>query len=316
MFIHEVSRYEGTVNELTGDGIVAFFGAPLAVEQAPQRAVRAALALQHATARFSQRLQQAYGQRLQLRVGLNTGPVIVGTVGNNLRMDYKVVGNTVDLAARMEQTAAPDTIRMSEHTYRLVEGYVDGEDLGLVDLKGMATKVRAHRVLGERGAQSRIDVARERGFTHLVGRQRELALLRHIFEQAKGGRGQAVSIIGDAGLGKSRLLRECRQLLDGETLTWLEGRCHPYGMSLAYLPLIELLKHYFRIGVNDGDDDIRRHVDHGLAALHLDPQTTAPYLLHLLATGIDAGLPSGVAVGCGDRPRVSRRAVARAVGYG
>jgi predicted ATPase/class 3 adenylate cyclase len=293
-FIHEVSRYEGTVNELTGDGIVAFFGAPLAVEQAPQRAVRAALALQHATARFSQRLQQEYGQRLQLRVGLNTGPVIVGTVGNNLRMDYKAVGNTVNLAARMEQTAAPDTIRMSEHTYRLVEGYVDGEDLGLVDLKGMATKVRAYHVRGERGAQSRIDVAHERGFTHLVGRQRELDLLCQVFEQVKGGRGQAVSIIGDAGLGKSRLLYECRQRLEGETLTWLEGRCQPYGMPLAYLPLVELLKQYFRIGVNDGDDDIRHHVDHELAALNLDPQTTAPYLLHLLATGIDAGLPSGM----------------------
>ena len=294
VFIHEVHRYEGTVNELTGDGIVAFFGAPLAVEQAPQRAVRAALALQHATVRFSQRLQQEHGQRLQLRVGINTGPVIVGTVGNNLRMDYKAVGNTVNLAARMEQTAAPDTIRMSEHTYKLVEGYVDCADLGLVGLKGIATKVRAYQVLGERGAPARIDVARERGFTHLVGRQRELDLLRHYFEQAKAGRGQAASIIGDAGLGKSRLLHECRQCLEGEDLTWLEGRCHPYGMALAYLPLVELLKQYFRIGVNDGDDDIRRHVDHGLAALHLDPKATAPYLLHLLATGIDAGLPSGM----------------------
>ncbi len=139
-----------------------------------------------------------------------------------------------------------------------------------------------------------VSEARERGFTHLVGRQRELDLLRYCFEQAKAGRGQAVSIIGDAGLGKSRLLHECRQRLKGEDLTWLEGRCHPYGMALAYWPMIELLKQHFRIGANDGDEDIRRSVHHGLVALSIEPQATAPYLLHLLAAGIDAGLPTGM----------------------
>jgi predicted ATPase/class 3 adenylate cyclase len=293
-FIHEVHRYEGTVNELTGDGIVAFFGAPLAVEQAPQRAVRAALALQSAAARFGDRLQQERGLRFQLRVGLNTGPVIVGSVGNNLRMDYKAVGHTVNLAARMEQTAAPDTIRVTEHTFRLVEGYFDCEDLGSIAPKGMATRVRAYRVLGEYGTRARIDVARERGFTRLVGRQRELDLLRHGFEQARDGRGQAVSIIGDAGLGKSRLLHECRQLLKDEDLTWLDGRCHPYGVALAYWPMVDVLKQHFQIGVNDGDEDIKRRVHGGLAALNLEPQANAPYLLHLLATGVDAGLPAGL----------------------
>src|SRR4029453_16239195 len=128
LFIHEVHRYEGPVNELTGDGIVAFFGAPLAVEQAPQRAVRAALALQEAVAQYSARLERERGMRLQVRVGINTGPAVVGTVGNNLRMDYKAVGNTVNLAARMEQTAAPGTIQITAQTYRLVAGYFDCED--------------------------------------------------------------------------------------------------------------------------------------------------------------------------------------------
>ena len=146
--------------------------------------------------------------RLQLRVGINTGPVIVGTVGNNLRMDYKAVGHTVNLAARMEQTAAPGTIQLTEQTYKLVTGYFDCDDLGLVSVKGVAEKVRAYRVTGERRGQTRIDVARERGFTRLVGREHELALLHQCFELARGGRGQAVSIIGDAGLGKSRLLYE------------------------------------------------------------------------------------------------------------
>jgi len=150
LLIHEVHRYEGTVNELTGDGLVAFFGAPLAVEQAPQRAVRAALALQEAVAGVSARVEREHGGRVQLRIGINTGPVIVGTVGNNLRMDYKAVGHTVILAARMEQTAAPGTIQLTEYTYKLVTGYVDCDDLGLVSVKGVTEKVRAYRVTGER----------------------------------------------------------------------------------------------------------------------------------------------------------------------
>ena len=152
LLIHEVHRYEGTVNELTGDGIVAFFGAPLAVEQAPQRAVRAALALQRAIAGYSAKFEREKGYTLQLRVGIHTGPVIVGTVGNNLRMDYKAVGDTVNLAARMEQTAEKGTIRITEATYKLVEGYFRCEDLGLLDIKGKVAPVRVYRVLGERGA--------------------------------------------------------------------------------------------------------------------------------------------------------------------
>jgi class 3 adenylate cyclase/DNA-binding CsgD family transcriptional regulator len=283
LLIHEVHRYEGTVNELTGDGLVAFFGAPLAVEQAPQRAVRAALALQQAVTHYSARVECERGVRLQLRVGLNTGPVIVGTVGNNLRMDYKAIGNTVNLAARMEQTAAPGTIQLTEHTYKLVDGYFDCDDMGLVSVKGLAGQVRAYQVRGERGGLARIDVARERGFTRLVGRERELTLLRHCFALAQEGRGQAISIIGDAGLGKSRLLYEFRQALAGADYTWLDGRCHPYGAALAYLPIIDLIKQYFQIDASDRDEDIRRKVDDGLGQLGMAPEGAAPYLLHLLA---------------------------------
>jgi predicted ATPase/class 3 adenylate cyclase/DNA-binding CsgD family transcriptional regulator len=283
LLIHEVHRYEGTVNELTGDGLVAFFGAPLAVEQAPQRAIRAAVALQQAVMHYSVRVERERGMRLQLRVGLNTGPVIVGTVGNNLRMDYKAIGNTVNLAARMEQTAVPGTIQLTEHTYKLIAGYFDCDDMGLVSVKGLAGKVRAYQVRGERGSRARIDVARERGFTRLVGRERELASLRHCFALAQEGRGQAVSIIGDAGLGKSRLLYEFRQTLAGSDCTWLDGRCYPYGAGLAYLPVIDLVKQYCRIDASDRDEDIRRKVYDGLEQLGMAPEGTAPYLLHLLA---------------------------------
>src|SRR5215510_6488836 len=291
LLIHEVHRYEGTVNELTGDGLVAFFGAPLAVEQAPQRAVRAALALQEAVARVSARVERERGVRAQLRVGINTGPVIVGTVGTSLRMDYKAVGNTVILAARMEQTAAPGTIQLTEYTYKLVTVYVDCADLGLVSVKGVTEKVRAYRVTGEHGGRARIDIARERGFTRLVGRERELALLLQCFELARDGRGQAVSIIGDAGLGKSRLLYEYRQTLANHDCTWLDGRCHPYGAALAYGPIVELLKQQFQIDASDRDEEIRDKIQRGLASLSATLAVAVPYVGHLLGVDTATGLP-------------------------
>lgn len=289
--IHAVHRFEGTVNELTGDGIVAFFGAPLAVEQAPQRAVRAALALQEVLSGINDRIAPAYGLQLQLRVGLNTGPVIVGTVGNNLRMDYKAVGHTVNLAARMEQTAAPGTIQLTAQTYKLVAGYFDCEDLGLLNLKGLPEKVRAYRVTGEQRGRARLEVARERGFTRLVGRQRELDMLQQRFALAQGGRGQAVSIIGDAGLGKSRLLYEFRQTVRDTACTWLDGRCHPYGTALAYGPIVEVLKQHMHLDASDRNEDIGAKVRHGLESLDPTLLATAPYLFHLLAAETDGAIP-------------------------
>ena len=182
-------------------------------------------------------------------------------------MDYKAIGNTVNLAARMEQTAAPGTVQLTEHTYKLIEGYFDCNDLGLISLKGLASKVRVYRVAGEQGGRARIDVARERGFTRLVGRERELEHLRHCFDLAQSGRGQAVSIIGDAGLGKSRLLYEFRQTLASHDCLWLDGRCHPYGTALAYGPIVEMLKQRFQLDASDQDADIQHKVQHGLQGL-------------------------------------------------
>jgi class 3 adenylate cyclase/DNA-binding CsgD family transcriptional regulator len=290
LFIHEVHRYEGTVNELTGNGIVAFFGAPLAVEQAPQRAVHAALALQRSVARFNTKLEEEREVCLQIRVGINTGPVIVGTVGNNLRMDYKAVGDTVNLASHLEQTAAPGTIQITTQTYRQVAGYFQCDDLGLVSLKGKTMKMRVYRVTGERDVRSRLDVACEHGLTRLVGREHELALLRQSFERARQGQGQAVSIVGDMGLGKSRLLYEFRQSLAGVNHTFLEGRCSPYGTAVAYLPIIDLLQQHFRLEPHASATDIAGRVRRGLAVLGLDVETITPFLLHLLAAEVKGGM--------------------------
>jgi class 3 adenylate cyclase len=293
--IHEVHRYEGTVNELTGDGLVAFFGAPLAVEQAPQRAVRAALALHQAIADLNTKRDSAKGVHLQLRVGINTGPVIVGTIGNDLRMDYKAVGQTVNLAARMEQTAAPGTTQFTEHTYKLVGGYFECDDLGLMNVKNVAERLQVYRVRGERQVRTRIEVARERGFTRLAGREHELALLRQSFDLAQGRHGQAVSLVGEAGLGKSRLVHEFRQAFSDRNCRWLEGHCQPYGSALAYGPIIEVLKHLFEIRADDGDEDIRGKVDRGLEPLGVGAPAAAPYVCHLLGVETEGGIPAGLA---------------------
>jgi class 3 adenylate cyclase len=287
-----VHRYEGTINQFLGDGFMALFGAPIAHEDHARRAVLAAVTLQRSLQAHHAELGEPHGVACQFRLGLNTGLVVVGSIGGNLRMDYTAIGDTSHLAARMQQTATPGTIQLTEQTYRLVAGYFDCEDLGLVEVKGKADQVRVYRVTGERDARSRIDVAREHGFTRFVGRERELELLRESYERAKAGRGQAVSIMGEAGVGKSRLLYEFRQALTGEDLTFLEGRCSPYGATVAYLPIVELLRQTFRIDASDSNVDITRKVERGLQRLGGDLETIAPYVLHLLAVDPGGGLPA------------------------
>src|SRR5262245_2654853 len=278
LLIHEVHRYEGTVNELTGDGIVAFFGAPLAVENAPQRAVLAALSMQREIEAFGDSLVREQDVELRMRIGINTGPVIVGTIGNNLRMDYKAVGDAVNLAARMQQSAQPGSVTITSATHRLVEGYVHCADLGLVDVKGKAAPVQAYRVLGERGRRGRIDVSRARGLTPLVARERELELLRDCFERAKSGRGQAFSIVGEAGLGKSRLVHEFRQALVGEPVTFLESRCAPYGMAVPHLPIVDILRQNFGIEPGGSGEETAGKIRRGLERIGLPLDDTFPYL--------------------------------------
>jgi class 3 adenylate cyclase len=166
-----VHRYEGTVNQFLGDGFMALFGAPIAHEDHARRAVLAALTLQRTLQAHHAELGEPHGVACQFRLGLNTGLVVVGSIGDNLRMDYTAIGDTTNLAARMQQTATPGTVQLTDQTYRLVAGYFDCEDLCLVQIKGKADQVRVYRVTGERDARSRIDVAREHGFTRFVGRE-------------------------------------------------------------------------------------------------------------------------------------------------
>ena len=290
ILIHKVHDYEGTVNELTGDGIMALFGAPIALEDAPQRAVRSALAIHQEISKFSDRMKQEKGiPPLKMRTGIHTGPVIVGTLGNDLRVEFKAVGDTVNLASRMEGLADPGTTYVTEDTFKLTEGFFRFEALGEKKIKGKEELVKVYQVIAPSTRRTRFDVSAERGLTPFVGRERELELLLDGFQRAKSRKGQAFSIISEAGCGKSRLLYEFRKAVANEDINFLEGKCLSYSRGVAYHPMIDILKSNFDIQEGEGDSEIREKVKKGLGLIGVDEASTLPYLLELLSVK-DSGL--------------------------
>ncbi len=293
ILIHKVHDYEGVVNEMTGDGIMALFGAPIALEDAPQKAVRTAYAIHKKMAKFSERMKLKKGQTLpiKMRIGIHTGPVVVGTLGNDLRMEFKAVGDTVNLASRMEGLAEPGTTYVSEETFKLTEGFFRFEALGKKMIKGKEKPITIYRFIAPSTRITRFDVSAERGLTPFVGRQRELDLLLEGFERAMDGHGQAFSIIAQAGVGKSRLLYEFRKAVSNEDITFFEGKCLSYSSGDAYHPIIDILKSTFSIGEDDSDVEIIAKSSKALKFLGADEASTLPYLLELLSlkdSGIDA----------------------------
>jgi class 3 adenylate cyclase/tetratricopeptide (TPR) repeat protein len=290
ILIHKVHDFDGTVNELTGDGIMALFGAPIALEDAPQRAIRSALAIHREINKFS---EQVKGEKkipsLKMRIGIHTGPVVVGTLGNDLRVDFKAVGDTVNLASRMESLAEPGTTYVSDDTFKLTEGFFRFEALGAKAIKGKEAPVKVYQVISSSAKRTRFDVSAERGLTPFVGRERELELLLDGFERAKAGKGQAFSIVSEAGLGKSRLLYEFRKAVANEDVTFFEGRCLSYSRGVAYHPLLDILKTLFDIQEGDEDLQIREKVRKTLKLMSIEEATTLPYLLELLSVK-DSGL--------------------------
>jgi class 3 adenylate cyclase len=304
----EVHRFEGTVNQYTGDGVMALFGAPIAHEDAPRRAAHAALGIQRALRELSDELRAVGGPALQMRIGLNTGPVVVGRIGDDLRMDYTAVGDTTNLAARMQQSARPGSVVATEATHRGLAGFFETLDLGRLTVKGHAP-VQAFEILRPRGRRSRFEAAIERGLTPLVGRERELETLVSLFAQVEAGRGQAALLVGEAGLGKSRLLLEFRRYLAREEkdVTWLEGQCVSFGQPLPFLPLVDQLREAFHIDDFDGEPEIIAKIEHGMRRMGgLDGHI--PYIRYLLS--VDPGDPAVVALD----PLVRRRKVFEAVG--
>ncbi|TMA94201.1 MAG: hypothetical protein E6J77_04030 [Deltaproteobacteria bacterium] len=241
----EIYRYEGIVNQLAGDGIMALFGAPIAHEDAPQRAIWAALGIVEALARFNEQLRAERGFELQARIGINTGPVVVGTVGNDLKMDYTAIGDTTNLAARLEGLAEPGTILISEATARLVRGFFRLQSLGPLSVKGKREPVAASAVLGASDAVTPMAVAAERGLTPLVGREEELAQLDGCYRRLVGGRAQVVAVVGEAGRGKSRLLYEFRRRFAEDPVMFVEARCASLAQAVPYFPFVAMFRQHF-----------------------------------------------------------------------
>jgi class 3 adenylate cyclase len=250
----EIYRLEGIVTHSAGDGLMALFGAPVAHEDAPQRAVRAARAIRDALDGLNARRAAELGVELRARMGIHTGPVVVGTVGSDLKMDYTAIGDTTNLASRLESLATPGTILVSQSTHRLVRGFFAMRAAGPFRVKGKTDPVVAHEVLGEASAATPMTVAAERGLTPLVGRDEELAQLDACFRRLEGNLAQVVAVVGEAGLGKSRLLYEFRRRLEGEPVSFFEGRCSALGQAVPYSPFLYMLKHYFGLLPSDDVD--------------------------------------------------------------
>jgi class 3 adenylate cyclase/tetratricopeptide (TPR) repeat protein len=299
MIATEVHRFEGTINQYTGDGVMALFGAPIAHEDAPRRAAHAALAIQHAVRDLSRELAPRLAGNLEMRIGLNTGPVVVGKIGDDLRMDYTAVGDTTNVAARLQQNARPGSVLVGASTHRLIAGYFETLDLGELSVKGHAP-VQAFEVVRARGRKARLDVESERGLTPLVGRDREIATLVELFGHVREGRGQVVFLAGEAGIGKSRLLLEFRRRLAaaGDATTWLEGRCISFGQSSPLLPVVEQLRQNFGIDEFDGEPEIIAKVEHGMRRLGgLEPHV--PFVRYLLS--VDPGDHAVIAMDAAQR---------------
>jgi tetratricopeptide (TPR) repeat protein len=265
-----------------GDGIMALFGAPLAHEDHAVRACYAALRMQESVTRYAEVVRRTEGVPIQIRVGLNSGEVVVGSIGNDLKMDYTAVGQTVHLASRMEQMAKPGSIMMTADTLRLAEGYVQLKPLGPVSVKGLNNPVEVYEVTGVGAARSRLQAAAARGLTRFVGRDVETEQLRKALQQAQAGHGQVVALVGEPGVGKSRLFYEFTH--SHRTQGWLvvESGSVSYGKATPYLPLIDLLKAYFKIHDRDNQREIREKITGKLLTLDESLKPTLPVFLALL----------------------------------
>jgi class 3 adenylate cyclase/tetratricopeptide (TPR) repeat protein len=282
-----VHHYEGTVNQVMGDGIMALFGAPLAHEDHALRACYAALRMQERVRRYGDEMQRMHGVPIQIRVGLNSGDVVVRAIGSDLHMDYSAVGQTTHLAARMEQMAKPDSVLLTPATLRLVEGRVRVKSLGPVSIKGLGETVEVLELTGLAATRSRLQVAAARGLTRFVGRDGELDQLRIALERARAGHGQVVAIVGEPGVGKSRLVWELAH--SHRTAGWvvLEASSVSYGKATTFLPVIDLLRVYFEVEDRDDPRRMREKLIGKLLALDEGLRPSLPALEAVLELSVE-----------------------------
>jgi class 3 adenylate cyclase/tetratricopeptide (TPR) repeat protein len=277
-----VHRYEGTINQFLGDGVMALFGAPIAHEDHAQRALCAALDIQKGLAPLADDVRHTQGIEFRMRMGINTGLVVVGAIGKDLRMDYTAVGDTTNLAARLLSIAGPGQIVVSERTHQLRDRFFTFDDLGEHELKGKSRPVRAYAVTGEIHGQTRLEVSKERGLTPLVGREPELGRLARAYDRATAGQGAVVLVAGEPGLGKSRLLYEFLAGLGPAPLLELETTCVSYGRTIPYRPVLELLRRYLGLTDTMTAEEIRDRVGRRVDLLGLESEESLALFAHFM----------------------------------
>ncbi len=287
LMMEAVHRYEGTVNQVMGDGIMALFGAPIAHEDHAVRACYATLRMHGAVRRYAENLRRSQGLDVQIRVGLHSGEVVVRSIGSDLHMDYTAVGQTTHLAARMEQLARPGTTLVTGDTLRLCEGYVQVNPLGPTPVKGLSEPVVIYELTGAGAARTRFHAAAARGLTRFVGRDAEVEQLRHALDLAGAGHGQVVAVVGEAGVGKSRLFYEFTHSHPVQGWLIVESGSVSYGKATTYLPVIDLLKGYFKIQDRDDQREIRDKVIGRVLGLDRSLEPLLPPVLTLLDVPVD-----------------------------
>src|SRR5258705_5265394 len=282
-----VHRYEGTVNQVMGDGIMALFGAPLALEDHAVRACYAALRMQQSMTRYAEGVRREHGITIRIRVGLNSGEVVVRAIGSDLHMDYTAVGQTTHLAGRMEQLADPGSILLAPDTLTLAEGFVQVTALGPMAVKGLLAPVQVYELAGVSAVRSRLQASAVRGLSRFVGRDAEVEQLHRALEQARQGRGQIAAIVGEPGVGKSRLVFELIHSHRVEGWLVLESSSVSYGKATSYLPVVDLLKGYFRVSDGETHRDIREKVTGKMLTLDRTLEPLLPALLTLLTVPVE-----------------------------
>ncbi len=278
-----IQRYDGHIAQLLGDGLLVYFGYPQAHEDDARRAVRTGLGILDAMGDLHQRLQQAKGIPLAIRIGIHTGLVVVGSMGEAGRQEQLALGEVPNIASRIEGLAEPNTVAISEATYRLIQGYFACQDLGAQPLRGVPEPVRVYQVLGESGATSRLDVAQPRGLTPLVGREQEVGLLLERWEQVKAGQGHVVLLTGDAGIGKSRLVQMLKDHVTHEPHTRWECRSSEYSQNTALFPLVDLFHRLLRFEIYETPDAKLEKLAHALSQYRLPLEETVPLFAPLLS---------------------------------
>jgi class 3 adenylate cyclase/tetratricopeptide (TPR) repeat protein/ribosomal protein L40E len=287
ILMEKIHWFEGTINQFTGDGVMALFGAPVAHEDHGQRACHAALSIQKAMGNYGKQLKKEYGIEFKMRVGLNSGPVVVGSIGDDLRMDYTAVGDTTNLASRMESMAGPGRIVLSTHTHRLVRDYFEFINLGHIEVKGKKEPQEIFELLGTGDVDTRIAASVAKGLTRFVGRENSILALMEAYNKTRSGSGQVLGLVGDAGVGKSRLLLEFRNQLPPDEFAYFEGQCLTFGGAMAYLPILEIIRSYFKIKEGDPESLIKKNMEAKILRLDEKLHGVLPPLYDLLSLDVE-----------------------------